>query len=143
MYISVEDTNTYFATRYPIPGEWISASNDLRTRVLITASRFLDCLRYKGIKGDGEHEFPRLGQSEIPSEMRFACAEIAEMLLEGTDPEKEFETLSISSENIASAGVTYDHVAENQAAGIPSAVAWRFIYPWLDTNRIVKISRVD
>lgn len=146
MYISIEDAITYFEGRYPNPDGWNAASPNNRTRSLITASRFLDRLNYIGekIADDQEHEFPRTGQSEIPIDLQYACAEIAEALLSGYDPEEEFDNLTVTSQGISSARVTYDReqIPEGPVMGIPSAVAWRYIKPWLKDNKNIRIRRV-
>jgi hypothetical protein len=146
MYISSENAVLYFEGRYPNPTGWNSATSINRTRALTTASRFLDRLNYVGEKlsDEQEHEFPRTGQAEIPLDLQYACAEIAESLLSGYDPEEEFDNLTVVAQGISSARVTYDRnqIPEGSVMGIPSAVAWRYIKPWLKDNKNIRIRRV-
>lgn len=91
-----------------------------------------------------ELEFPRGADTVIPTDIKTACYEIAFALLDGVDPEAELDDLGVVSQGYSSVRTTYDRtsVPQHHNAGIPSAVAWRFLKPYLQDGRAVKISRV-
>lgn len=91
-------------------------------------------------------EFPRGADSEPPEAIRKACYEIAHSLLDGKDPELELENLGISSQGYASVRTTYSrtHVpVEHIVNGIPNALAWRLIRPFLRDEDAIILSRVS
>lgn len=148
MYLSLADASDYFDGRM-FSGPWVGASLTDRTTALTHASRILDTLAYKGEKIDAEqeHAFPRLvdetEQTEIPDDLKNACCEIALALLDGIDPEKETNSLNVTSDGFSSVRSTYnrDFAQHHVTAGVPSRVAWSYILPHLRDTRTVKIVR--
>lgn len=148
MYLELAEAAEYFEGRM-YSGSWTDASLSDRTTALIHASRILDTLAYRGTKvsAEQEHQFPRIineiTQTEIPNDLKNACCEIALALLNGIDPEKEAESLSVTSSSFSSVRSTYDRgfAQMHVTAGIPSRVAWSYITPYLRDLRRVKIVR--
>lgn len=93
-----------------------------------------------------ELEFPRGADTEVPSDIRRACYELAYSLLDGADPERELENLGIVSQGYASVRTTYSRAGvpnEHIVNGVPSALAWRLLRPYLRDDHAVKLSRVS
>jgi hypothetical protein len=124
--------------------KWDNISESRRLKALLTSTRIINSLRFKGIKIDPsqENEFPRIIHDEtenliplesIPKDIKIACAEIAYALLSGVDPEQEIKNLSAESRSYAATKVTYNRtfVHEYLRAGVPSAIAWNYLRPYL------------
>lgn len=93
-----------------------------------------------------ELEFPRGTDTEVPEEILIACYELAYTLLDGRDPELELENLGIVSQGYSSVRTTYSrtHVpVEHIVNGVPNALAWRYIRPFLRDPNQIKLSRVS
>ncbi len=93
-----------------------------------------------------ELEFPRGADTEVPEAIRRACYEIAHTLLDGKDPELELENLGIVSQGYASVRTTFSrtHVpVEHIVNGVPSALAWRLLLPFLRDDDAIRVSRVS
>ena len=144
--------DAYFANRLHVLA-WNEAASSQKTIALAEASMRIDRLRFSGVAVDDsqELEFPRYygddpdGTEEIPDEIRNACFELAYVLLDGVEPDLEFENLGVAGHRYSSVGMTnqpnanFDHFS----AGIPSATAWRFIMPFLADSRGIKFNRVS
>jgi len=91
-------------------------------------------------------EFPRGDDTEVPEAIRIACYEITHSLLDGKDPELELENLGIVSQGYASVRTTYSraHVPiEHIVNGVPNALAWRYLRPFLRDDDAIRLSRVS
>lgn len=159
-YISTSDADIYFSTKLHAKA-WNRASESDRVKSAIEATRIIDRLVYAGCKADSaqQHEFPRKAlieklhpkcppeyviDTEVPTAIRQACCEIMLELLDGVDPQKEYNALSITSTGMNGVRDTYNRFSlpEHIVAGIPSIVAWQLIKPYLRAAREVKLSRV-
>ncbi len=80
----------------------------------------------------------------IPQDLKDAACELAFAYLDGIDPEKEFENLSMISQGYANVRSTYDRSIrqEHIESGVVSIKAWQLIKPYLDVSKELKISRV-
>ena len=143
-YGTYADGDTYFATRLWVSA-WTEASDANKMIALAEATTRIDQLRFYGEKTDADqdNEFPR-DTDDTPDEIKYACFEIALELLDGKNPDIEFENLSIKMHR-------YDKVHTERSgampahtlAGIPSVLAWRCLEPYLASNRTLRISRVS
>lgn len=91
-------------------------------------------------------EFPRGTDSLVPDAIRRACYEIAHSLLDGKDPEAELENLGITSQGYGSVRTSYNRSQlpiEHLINGVPNALAWRLIRPFLRDQDAIAISRVS
>ena len=144
-YITVADANTYFENRYNIAA-WDEADDDDKLKALKEMTLRIDRLNFIGIKNDvdQERQFPRYDDTTIPEDIQYACAEGAFALLDGIDPEREIELLGMKSQGLASARSTFDRsfVPEHFLAGIPSALSWNYLKPYLIDPENVQITRV-
>lgn len=163
-YGELSEANAYFAGRLH-ESAWTQADPADRPRALLMATRIIDTLNYKGNKatvqtyldngGEDEDEiraadlaqpleFPRGTDTEVPQTIRVACYEIAHSLLDGKDPEFELENLAITSQGFQSLRTTYSRgqvPIEHLINGIPNAMAWRYIRPFLRDDQLIRLNR--
>jgi len=145
-YISPEDADSYFAT--VMNSEvWDNSTRIEKVKALQAATKLIDRLRFAGEKPEGqEYEFPREDEgSEIPNNIQYACAEIAKALLDGIDIEVEIRNLNVESNTIGNAKTLRRpdlFVPEHLRAGIPSAIAWDYLKPYLKDVKKIKIYKV-
>jgi hypothetical protein len=93
-----------------------------------------------------ELEFPRGKDTEVPTEIEWACYEIAIALLEGFTQEDAADRLAVLRQAYAAVRTTYadDNAAsEYLGYGIPTARVWRWLKPYLTDSRLINISRAD
>ncbi len=152
-YDTYDNANDYFAEKL-YTQSWDESTNVQKTKALTEATQRIERLRFSGfpVEDDQTLEFPRYynleegpeGDEEVPDDILIATYEIAHALLDGVDPDFEFENLSVTSSaygstrNVRSENMTAEHVA----AGIPSASAWRYLLPLLASAQSVRLRRV-
>ena len=166
-YGSVAEATDYFAMRLH-EFAWTEASVADRPRALFAATQVMDALNFKGKKhtvhdllesnpcasleqireaeASQPLEFPRGADTEVPDAIRKATYEIAHSLLEGKDPEMELEQLGILSQGYASVRTTYSRTQvpiQHIVNGIPNALAWRLLRPFLRDEDAIHLSRVS
>jgi len=90
-----------------------------------------------------ELEFPRGSDTVVPGDIKIACYEIAYALIDGVDPDREYEDQGVISQGYASVRTTYDRsiVLEHTNSGIPSPTAWRYLRPFIKSGKNLKILR--
>ena len=159
MYVIPEDADIYFSIKINSSNIWDISLYEDKLKALQHATRLIDRLNFTGIKADSINqtlEFPRLLVSEdnlgntiyTPidyTNIQIACAEIAYSLLSGVDVNKEIDKLYIESNSIALLKTTYNrtYIPNHFRAGIPSAIAWDYLMPYLQTSRSIKLNRVS
>jgi hypothetical protein len=90
-------------------------------------------------------EFPRDGDTTVPTDIEQAAYLIAYALLDGRDPELELENLSVTSHRYSSVGTVYNRDMTPLAHivnGIPSVSAWNLLSPYLRPATELRITRV-
>lgn len=146
-YISIADANTYSGTKWPVQDAWDDADEDTRTRLLLESTRMIDTLNFLGEKTDvdQENQFPRGDDTGVPEDIQNATAELAFALLDGIEPELEFENLSMVAQKYANITSSYDtgNQPEHIVAGIPSVTAWRLLKPYLYDTLTMRLDRVS
>jgi hypothetical protein len=144
-YRTRTEAQEYFDTRLHTEA-WDNTSNADRDKALLHATAIINNLNFIGDKDDEdqENEFPR-DDEDTPTAILDACCDIALALCDGIDPEKEMADLSAISQGYSSVRSTYDRgiVQEHIAAGVPSAVAWSKLRPFLRDGQFLKLSRVS
>ena len=142
-YLTISEAQDYFDERLHTTA-WDVATDDERTKALATATRAIDRLNFAGDKTDSEqaNEFPR-DSEDTPQAILDACAEISIALLDGRDPEMEYESLTVSSGGFSSVREARREgdVQAHLAAGIPSALAWQMLLPYLRDSRSISLMR--
>lgn len=145
MYGSLVDAQSYFDTRLNADA-WLESTQDEQKKALISATRRIDRLNFNGDKTSSDQtlEFPRGGDQTVPQDIAVACYEIALALLEGADPEMEFSSLTSTSFGFGPVklGREIASIPDYVRSGIPSALAWSYIRPYLRDSRSIRISKV-
>jgi len=146
MYATIAEAQAYFDGRLNTE-VWDDATDDNKTKALTMATTLMDRLNYRGDKADADQElqFPRGSDTEVPQDIKDACSEIALALLDGVDPELEFDNLSMTAQAYGVIRSTYQkgRAPEHTVAGIPSSIAWRFMKPYLRGVQTVDLNRVS
>ncbi len=145
-YGTMIEADAYFRKRL-YSDLWSATNLTERKASLIQATRIIDRLNFLGDKASTEQEleFPRLGDSVTPDDIKIASFEIAYALIDGFDLEMETEDLAVVSEGFSSVRATYDRtiVQPHLAAGVPSMTAWRYLLPYLRDDKTFKLCRVN
>jgi hypothetical protein len=145
-YASIAEGNTYFTERFNSDA-WEDATDANKAKALITATRLIDRLNFMGEKTSSSQtlQFPRNDDSTIPTDIKYATLELAHALLDGVDPELEFENLSMVAQTYSNARATYDRSSkpEHVLSGIPSIKAWYYLKPYLRDPFSFDLSRVS
>ncbi len=144
-YVSMSEAENYFALRLN-SGEWDNAVLTDKMKSLSMATGDIDNLQFKGIKTDPNQilEFPRTISGDIiPGNIKKATCEIAIRYLEGVNMEDEINNINISSEGFGGVQESYSAITaiEHFRAGINSSLAWRYLLPFLQDPRTLRIVR--
>lgn len=143
-YISVADAETYFANRIGADA-WDIATNTRKTKALEHGTSIIDHLPIAGSKtvSSQTNQFPRSPDLTVPSDVKYACAEIALALLSGIDPELEYRNAFINRMSHGELNVDQGLCPEHVAAGVPSITAWRLLRPYLIDETGIGLVRVQ
>lgn len=145
-YATISEAQDYFDCRLGTD-PWDCASDTDKDKALKQATNIIDLLNYYGCKTDEAqvNQFPRDADTEVPQDIKEACSEIALALLDGVDPELEYENLAMTSQAYGKVKSTYDRslMRENVIAGVPSITAWRKLKPYLRDPYTVDLNRVN
>jgi len=145
-YATIAEAQAYFNGRLNTD-PWDDATDDNKNKALIMSTTLIDRLNYRGEKADSDQtlQFPRGNDTAVPQDIKNACSEVALALLDGVDPEMEFENLRMKSQAYGVVRSTYDtnRTPEHYVAGIPSSLAWRFLKPYLRSPFTVDRHRVS
>lgn len=143
-YVTISEASNYFDTHLNT-NAWDEASDKDRLKALYMGTRDIDSLNFLGDKTSEtqEHQFPRGTDTDVPEDIKIACYEIALARLDGVDPEIELQNLRMVSQGFGNVRSTYETSISLQhiVAGIASAVAWRYLLPYLRSNVMVVVSR--
>ena len=127
--------------------QWVGAARDGQRRGLARATEISDRLNVIGCKADDVqvNQFPRGTDTVVPDDVQKASAEIALALLDGVEPEMEFENLSLRSQGYGSVRSSFDKSlpAPNIVGGVPSITAWRYLAPYLRAPNTFDIFRTS
>ena len=144
-YATVIEGDAYFATKLNAD-VWENADSSDKTKALEEGTRIIDRLNFAGEKADENQseQFPRGTDTEVPEDIKFADCEIALALLDGVDPEIEFENLRMTVHRYGPVQSNYDKDSPplHIVAGVPSLAAWRYLVPYLRDQRAITLHRV-
>ena len=125
--------------------EWDDADSATKAKALRHATHLLNHLNYVGARTDPdqESEFPRNGETEVPTEVKQACCEVALELLRDKFPESSDDAAGKTSESVGDASVSFDkgRTLYRENAHLPSSVAFHLIAKWLVNPRHVRLLR--
>lgn len=132
-YTTVEEAETYLQSRMNITA-WDNANEDEKTRALSHAETIINRLNLS----------VDLTVLPVATRIKEAIIEIGLALLDGVDPEKEINNIYVNSRSFALQRTSYDRtfIPEHYQAGVPSAVAWQLLKPYLINNRNITLTRV-
>lgn len=125
---------------------WDAASSGDKNKALYSASQAIDRLDFAGDKTDEsqDNEFPRDGDTVVPSDIEWAVAYEAMALIQGMDPEFENENLAVARDRYGSVTTEYLNVPrDNINNGIMSTKAWQFLLPYLNDLRTIDMVRLN
>jgi len=145
-YATLTEANTYFDTKLNADA-WDNADDTDKTKALEEGTRMIDRLNFAGEKAEESQtlQFPRGTDTVIPGDIKYADCEIALALLDGVDPEIEFENLRMTAHRYGPVQTNYtvESPSPHIIAGIPSVAAWRYLVPYLRDIRAVQLHRVS
>lgn len=145
-YVTVIEADDYFSELYK-RALWSEITVTERQQALNSATAMIDRLKFAGAKHDADQEleFPRDDETDVPTDIKVACFELAYSLVDGKDAELEIENLPIVAKGYSAIRSTFDRtfVLEHVRAGIPSYAAWTRLKPYLCDDKAVVIRRVD
>ena len=144
-YITIAEGQAYMDNRLHVRA-WDCTSADEQRRAITMATEIIDRLNYLGCKAvDTQvNQFPRLDDTVVPQDVKNATSEVALALLDGVDPELEYENLQLRSQGMGSARSAFDKTPPppHLVAGIPSVTAWRYLKPYLRDPNELDIYRI-
>jgi len=133
-YTTETETQVYFDSRLGTE-PWDDATSTTRVKALGHATNIIDRLNYSGTKTESTqtNQFPRGEDTEVPQDIKNACAEIALALLDGVNPELEYENIFMTSQGYGGIRSSFDRSVKSPhiLAGIPSFTAWTYLKPYL------------
>ena len=153
-YITWADADIYFGNRLHVTA-WLGATQAEKTVALVEATQRIERLRFSGylVDADQDLEFPRYydevegsdGTEVVPDNIKYATCELALALLDGADPDMEYENLATVNHGYGSAKISSSgqDTIPHLVAGIPSVTAWRYLQQYLAPARNVRIRRVS
>jgi len=146
-YATTGWASNYFRNHKLNTEAWDEATSEQQRKALTEATDIVDRLNYSGIKTSEDQplEFPRGGDLEVPTDIASACCEVAYALLDGVDPEIEYENLSMTSQVFGNTKASYDTGSwpENFSNGVPSFKAWTYLKPYFASARNINIVRIS
>jgi len=145
-YGTLAGGDSYFSRRLN-SASWEESTDSDKTKSLYEATALIDRLNFKGVKTDPtqELEFPRGGDTDVPTNIEYATYELAIALLSG-------KTIEDNQTNVKrrkfgnQVETEYDPrilVASNLYAGIISKMAWSYLAPYLRNVTEVELVRVS
>lgn len=137
---------TYFTTRLNAEA-WDDADSTNREKALGHATNVIDRLNFTGCKADEnqENQFPRGTDVDIPKDITSATCEIALALLDGVDPQLEFENVFMTSQGYGGVRSSFDRIVKPMhiLAGVPSFTAWTYLKPYLLDPLSIELRRTS
>jgi hypothetical protein len=135
IYGTLQGADAYFGSL--LRGQRWTYSDQIRKRqALNEATARIDTLNFVGEMADASQplQFPRGTDTLVPVAIERACYEVALALLKGIDPDTERDNLSAVVQAYGGLRTEYDRtsVPAHFAAGIPSAIAWSLLLPFLE-----------
>lgn len=150
-YGTVAGANTYF-TGLLRRDLWFDATADEKQQALVAATNQIDRLNFKWEKVDADQvlQFPRTDDpdvvvTEIPGDIEKATYELAYVLLNDVDPDAEIRNARKQSHTFGMVKTTVDtsFSQDHVQAGIPSILAWHYLFPYLEEVRSFTMNRVS
>lgn len=145
-YATSSEAQVYFDKRLNTDA-WDDASSEDREKALGQATTIIDRLNFLGAKADTAqvNQFPRGEDTETPQDIKDASSEIALALLDGVDPQLEYENVFMTSQGYGGARSAYDRSTKppHVLAGVPSFAAWTFLQPYMRDPHSLEMYRTS
>lgn len=145
-YNSSAEVDTFMLLRLRT-GPWDNATGADKNAALSMGTSIIDRLLFLGSKTviTQVNEFPRDPDTVIPQDIKDAHSLIILALLDGRDPEIEFENLSLTVHKYAQITSEYDRtqLPPHILAGVPSFEAWTILKPYLRDGSQISLQRVS
>ena len=144
-YSSSLEAEEYLSDRMNT-SSWDSSNPLEKVQSLIEATKIIERLNFAGEKADADqtYQFPRYDDDAVPQDIKAACIEVAYVILDGVDIEKEQDLLQVASEAYADVKTAYNNLPKSHIqSGVPSRRAWDMLKPYLQPITSIKLSRVD
>lgn len=124
---------------------WDNASSADQTKALNVAVQAIERLNFVGSKADSDqtYQFPRGTDTDVPDDIHRAIVHEAINLLDGVNPQFEYENLGTVSQGYAETRTKHDYrnTRDNILAGITSVYAWRYLIPYLRDHHTIELYR--
>lgn len=146
-YGSPQGGDIYFSRKYGRDA-WKCATDDDKIAVLTESTQHIENLNFFGTKTNPTQtlQFPRGGDSAIPTAIIYATYEESYQILIGRDVDQETSNRNIQQRKFGPVSTTYllnaRHPA-NVGAGILSTVAWRLLLPYLRRSEDLTLVRIS
>ena len=146
-YIDRIEAQAYFDGRLNTSA-WDDTTDDgEKDKALIMSTRIIDRLNYLGCKAveAQELQFPRGADTVVPQDVMDATAEIALALLDGVDPDLEYENLFMTSQGYGGIRSSFDRRVKSPhlLARVPSFAAWTLLHPYLRDGLSIELHRTS
>jgi len=145
-YASQSEADVYFLTRLNSEA-WDDATSADKDKALGQATNIIDRLNFLGCKtvDTQENQFPRATDTVVPKDVKDASIEIALALLDGVNPELEFENVFMTSQGYGGVRSSFDRSVKppHLLAGVPSFTAWTYLKPYLRDPWNVELHRTS
>lgn len=142
MYNTEEELTTYYTTRLNT-GVWTNANESDKLAANTMAGKRIDMLSFIGTRTatTQEHEFPRNDETDIPTIIKEAHAEIVLKFLQGYDSEESANEVTAKKRTFSGVSTTYDTDTPRPwlTTGVMSKTAWELMLPWLSDSTSVRI----
>lgn len=133
-YIDRVEAQVYFDGRLNTDA-WDDSTDVEKDKSLIMSTNIIDRLNFSGMKAVEAQtlQFPRGTDVTIPADIQNATAEVALALLDGVDPQMEFENVFMTSQGYGGVRSSFDRSVKppHLLAGVPSITAWTYLRPYL------------
>lgn len=139
---TIEQADNYLSFKFDAD-DWEQFDDSTKNKALITSTRQINLLTFKGKKTDPEQElaFPRGGDTNIPKNIVAATIENALILARDFDPDIEYENIAMKEQRYGAVQSMYD--SDNPPiyiqAGISSIAAWRLLLPYLHNYKEIRL----
>ena len=150
-YVAVESVEAY--VRYHLGRmAWITTTLENQQAALVTATKVIDRLPYIGYRAvEGQVlKFPRIidgldDGTTVPQSIQEACIEIAIALLNGVDPEMEFNSLTLTRKEYAGLVQVKDArlMEPHKLVGVPSLTGYLLLVPYLREVGTISLNRIS
>ena len=132
MLITVADAQIYFDTYVLETEAWDISTSANRTIALNQSTLMIEALNFI---------YPLSSYTTIPTKIQYATADLALKLLDGIDPDFEFENFALTSQSFSNIRLSREStsVPDYIMAGIPSKSAWDKLSIYLKDARVIKM----